>query len=248
MKRFVIQENIKLFRKFLAEEQDPVARKTVEALLAEAQRNLSTLAPPPRGSLIDTVSGIEGRPQFDRDARQIARFMDQIENSPRLQMIIDPRPGLHIIGVNAAYAKATMTVAHRIAAQRLFDVFPDNPDWTDADGVSSLSASLHTAGQSGRARVMPVQRYDVRDQVGRFVERYWQATNSPVFSNDGRLLYIVHQVEDVTAGMLAAREAERRVEAKPFRAPEVQAMRQSAERMFWGWTRARQDGAPSFAV
>jgi hypothetical protein len=45
---------------------------------------------------------------------------------------------------------------------------------------------------------MPEQRYDMRDGDGRFVERCWRMQNSPIFSKGGRLLYLLHQVEDVT--------------------------------------------------
>jgi hypothetical protein len=46
---------------------------------------------------------------------------------------------------------------------------------------------------------MAVQRYDIRDPQGQFIERHWQPINSPVHDRDGRLIYILHHVEDVTA-------------------------------------------------
>jgi signal transduction histidine kinase len=45
---------------------------------------------------------------------------------------------------------------------------------------------------------MPLQRYDVRDRSGEFVERYWTPINSPAISADGTVLAVVHRVEDVT--------------------------------------------------
>jgi signal transduction histidine kinase len=46
---------------------------------------------------------------------------------------------------------------------------------------------------------MAVQRYDIRDRSGRFVERYWAPSNASVLTGEGTLLALVHRVEDVTA-------------------------------------------------
>lgn len=49
---------------------------------------------------------------------------------------------------------------------------------------------------------MADQHYDIRrpdNQGGGFEVRYWRPVNSPVLSNDGKLAYIIHRVEDVTS-------------------------------------------------
>ena len=51
---------------------------------------------------------------------------------------------------------------------------------------------------------MAVQRYDIRDPHGQFIERHWQPINSPVHDSDGLLVYILHHVEDVTAEVLSS--------------------------------------------
>lgn len=48
---------------------------------------------------------------------------------------------------------------------------------------------------------MAIQKYDIRrpaSEGGGFEERYWSRVNAPVFGSDGRILLIVHRVEDVT--------------------------------------------------
>jgi hypothetical protein len=52
---------------------------------------------------------------------------------------------------------------------------------------------------------MAVQRYDIRDPGGQFVERHWQPINSPIHDRDGLLIYILHHVEDVTADAASPR-------------------------------------------
>jgi PAS domain S-box-containing protein len=45
---------------------------------------------------------------------------------------------------------------------------------------------------------MPVLKYNIRSPEGRFLERYWRPANFPVLDERGKLVYIIHYVEDVT--------------------------------------------------
>ena len=129
-----------------------------------------------------------------RQAREI------LEATTLPSMLLDPRPRLHIIETNAAYAAAPLTDRHRTAGEKLFDVFPDNPSTPTADGVSNLFESIHKAAQSRATHVMPVQRYDVRDESGDFVVRYWRPRNIPIFDERGKLIFVLHQAEMVGIG------------------------------------------------
>lgn len=170
--------------------------ETVRRLLAAAERQLALLEAEHRGaSLAPTVVGTSGKFET-RD--QLAQLRKIFEADKRPHLIVDPRPGLHIVDINDTYGAATMTSRLSIAGQRLFDVFPDNPDDLAADGVSNLMRSLKTAAETGRPHVMAMQRYDVRDVTGRFVEKHWQPVNTPILDANGSLVFILHHVEDVT--------------------------------------------------
>ena len=119
-------------------------------------------------------------------------------------MLLDPGPGLHIVDINDAYGRATFTNRNDVVGRSLFEIFPDNPDDELADGVSNLYASLRTVVRTGQPHAMAVQRYDIRDLQGQFVERHWQPINSPVHDGDGLLIYLLHHVEDVTADVLSS--------------------------------------------
>jgi hypothetical protein len=54
---------------------------------------------------------------------------------------------------------------------------------------------------------MSVLRYDVRNADGVFVERHWRPVNTPLHNEDGRLIYLMHMVDEVTAEILTARAA-----------------------------------------
>src|SRR3546814_1341848 len=60
-------------------------------------------------------------------------------------MIIDPRAGMRIFDANDAHTAITYTERHKLAGERHFDVFPDNPAPDDATGAAGLFESLRIA-------------------------------------------------------------------------------------------------------
>jgi PAS domain-containing protein len=202
MQRFICEQNVAHFQKLLDQAADPALRRTLEGLLKSARRDLAIVE--------STLSGAEGSPIEARrrrhgDAQSIKQqFQPEFEASPHPYMLLDPAPGLRIVDINDAYARATLTSRSDVVGRSLFEMFPDNPDDALADGVSNLYASLRTVVKTGQAHAMAVQRYDIRDPHGQFIERHWQPINSPVHDGDGLLVYILHHVEDVTAEVLSS--------------------------------------------
>jgi len=132
------------------------------------------------------------------------------ESAPGLFLVLDPQ--LRIVAVSNAYLAATMTVRGQILGRGIFEVFPDNPDDPAATGVANLRGSLERVRARRVADTMAVQKYDVArpaSEGGGFEERYWSPCNSPVLDAGGRLVYIIHQVEDVTEFVRLQREGSR---------------------------------------
>ncbi len=126
-------------------------------------------------------------------------FRVLFESAPGLYLALTPQ--LKIIAVSDAYLKATMTKREEILDRHLFDVFPDNPEESNATGVRNLTASLERVVKGRMSDAMPVQQYDIRrpeSEGGGFEERYWSPANFSVLNDDGELAYIIHRVEDVT--------------------------------------------------
>lgn len=116
-------------------------------------------------------------------------------------------PDLVIVDVNEAYLRATGRTRADLIGQQVFDAFPDNPADPGADGVKNLGASLGRVLATGEADTMAVQKYDIPvvAQPGVFEERWWSPVNTPVKNADGRVAWIIHRVEDVTAFMQSRR-------------------------------------------
>lgn len=165
-----------------------------DCLMAATHRELAILSAEMMGAQsylgeFGSGSGANGPAWGDRRL-----FRDLIEDNAQPILILDPRPGLHIVDCNEAYSAVSMTERRRIAGEKLFDVFPDNPDIPDADGVSNLYESLKRCAQTRRAHRMQVQRYDIQDRTGRFLKRHWRPVNTPIFDDKGRLVFLVHHV------------------------------------------------------
>ncbi|MDR3467679.1 MAG: PAS domain-containing protein [Xanthobacteraceae bacterium] len=203
MQRFIEQQNRAHYRKLLAVETDPRLIKVLEGLLRSTERTLAILEA--------SATGVRSDAQLVRDRylpratpKAISHFQREFEATDRPWLLVDPGPGLHIVDINDTYATATLTARSKVAGEKLFDIFPDNPDDPAANGASMLFRSLKTVSESGQPHEMAVQRYDVRDATGAFVARFWQPRNMPILDDGGRLLFILHHVEDVTSRFAAA--------------------------------------------
>ncbi len=135
-------------------------------------------------------------------------FPALFESAPDAYLVLSP--DLTILAANRQRSVVTMIAGQDIVGRPLFEVFPDNPDDVDANGVSNLRASLQRVIDTGLPDRMPRQKYDIRrpiDLGGEFEVRYWSSLNSPVPWPDGTLRYIVHRVEDITPTVLVEEQA-----------------------------------------
>ncbi|WP_448028948.1 PAS domain-containing protein [Bradyrhizobium liaoningense] len=203
MQQFVCEQNIVHFERLLNETSDPTVQSTVRALLASAKRQLALLNSAASGA--DTTPFEQRRRQHVDPATIRRQFQPEFDSSPHPYMLLDPGPGLSIVDINDAYAAATFISRADVVGRSLFEIFPDNPDDPLADGVSNLYGSLRIVGETGQAHAMAIQRYDIRDPDGSFVERHWQPINSPIHDTAGHLVFLLHHVEDVTAQVMARR-------------------------------------------
>lgn len=165
MQRFVLQQNIELFRRQLSAEADETSRRTLHMLLSSALRDFAFINADERG-VRPRVSSRWVAGAFSGASQRVVEYWRRIENSPHPYLLLDPGPGLHIVDANDAYVQATMTSRGSIVGRSLFEVFPDNPADPSADGVNNLFNSLQIAAETGRPHEMAIQRYDVRDPRG----------------------------------------------------------------------------------
>lgn len=192
MERYLLRETIRRFQEIMAEDISDEERRFAAAEIASMQRELA---------LLDAAFlGVQKYPhqigQASAGDKQI--FQRVLEASPDALLIIDPRPGLHIVDMTDSFETTTMIERQHVVGEALFHAFPENPHSPDADGISSVLTSLRTAADTGDPQVVDVQRYDVRNSEGQFVERYWRPRYTPIFNGSGELVWLLVRLEDVT--------------------------------------------------
>lgn len=128
--------------------------------------------------------------------------MKVLETVPSMLLVLSP--SLHILTASDLYLEATQTKRERIVGQFIFDAFPDNPDFPEADGVKNINASLQEVLRTKKAHYMEVQRYDVPDinNPGAFIHRYWDPSHTPVLDDGGEISYIIQLANNVTDQVL----------------------------------------------
>jgi len=123
------------------------------------------------------------------------------ENCPGEYLVLLPDSKFTIIAVTNSYVKATRTKRSEILNKGIFEVFSENPGNQQEIAARNLVESLNRVIQKGIPDKMQIIKYDIRlpkSAGGHFEERYWSPINTPVFSSEGKLIHIIHRVEDVT--------------------------------------------------
>lgn len=123
-------------------------------------------------------------------------FRTIFEKTPRMCLILDP--SYKIIAQNDAHEEATMTKRENTVGRSLFEVFPDNPDDSSADGLSNLRRSLLHVMELRSRDTIETLRFDIAHSSGGFETRFWRVTNTPVLGKDGYVKFIINSVDDIT--------------------------------------------------
>ncbi|MFF0410320.1 PP2C family protein-serine/threonine phosphatase [Kitasatospora sp. NPDC004745] len=109
-------------------------------------------------------------------------------------------PELVYADANEDFVRNSGRSLAELVGRNVFEVFPDNPNDPAATGARNLAASLGRVLAEGERDTMALQRYDVesRERPGEWQERYWSPINAPVLDSRGRVVLVVHRVEEVT--------------------------------------------------
>jgi hypothetical protein len=116
-------------------------------------------------------------------------------------------PQLVYADANEEFLRLTGRTREQVVGRYLADDFDGDPDDPTAAVLRNIQASLWRVAETGRPDTMALQRSEVEDpdRPGVRDERYWSLINAPVFDPDGRVVLLLHRVEEVTE-LIRARE------------------------------------------
>ncbi|HUP12891.1 MAG TPA: PAS domain S-box protein, partial [Niastella sp.] len=118
-------------------------------------------------------------------------------------LVQNDAPRFTILAATPAYLKQTGYTKEDMIGKGVFEAFPVNNTDPNYTGGSDLLLSYMHVLKCKEPHYLPVQRYDLQHEDGSFTEKYWKVSNTPVFSPDGDVAYIIHTAEDITAEVKA---------------------------------------------
>ena len=157
-------------------------------------------------------------------------FHKLFQNLPGRYIVL--LPDMTVAAVTDDYLRTTMMTRENLVGKNLFEVFPENPDDTDAHNMSGIIASFEKVFRTGETDELPLVRYDVRrpqQDGGEFEERFWQLITFPRFDENGAVAYVIHRVEDVTEQVKKEQEKDRLNAELAQHAEQIEARRRRAD-------------------
>lgn len=114
-------------------------------------------------------------------------------------------PELVYADANEDFQRLAGRTREQLVGRYIFDVFPENPNDPAAAGRRETQASMLRVVATGERDTMALLRYDIEDpeRPGRWEEHHWSPVNAPVLDAEGRVVLIVHRVEEITELMRA---------------------------------------------
>ncbi|MET9792691.1 PP2C family protein-serine/threonine phosphatase [Streptomyces canus] len=132
-------------------------------------------------------------------------FTAFFDATPSPYLVLDT--DLVIRYVNPACLRAAGRTKDELVGKYFFDALPEDPGSRD-DADRNLKASLHRLLDTGQPETAVLQRYDIPrpDQPDGFEERWWSVIHTPLPGPDGKVKWIIQQIQDVTAFAHSPRE------------------------------------------
>ncbi|MFD2247442.1 PAS domain-containing protein [Pontibacter ruber] len=134
----------------------------------------------------------------EKTSTQALLFSSVFDAQSGLTLLLSPQ--LIIQGISDALLRETFTVREDIIGRSLFDVFPDNPAAPEAQATTNARTSIELALATRTTQKMHLQQYDIPDPAspGKFIERYWSTTSIPILGEQGEVLCILHETNNIT--------------------------------------------------
>ena len=120
-------------------------------------------------------------------------FKVLFDAAPTPLMVLSPN--FTIVEVNDLYTSTVGKRRDTLVGRDIFEAFPG-----DEDSEGQLRRSLDRVVASGEIDLLPVLHYPLASSGGNStVDRFWSCSHVPIHDAAGKLAFILHQTQDVTA-------------------------------------------------
>lgn len=118
-------------------------------------------------------------------------------NTPYIVFSADD-PTFTIIGENEAHAQVGMVRRLETIGKPLLEAFPDTSEKYIKTGQSDLLESIRRVIATGEPDSMPDLNYDLKDETGVLIKKYWSVTHFPLAGKDGKVVAVYQETRDIT--------------------------------------------------
>lgn len=110
-------------------------------------------------------------------------------------------PDLTIVNVSNAYLTATKSLKDRIIGKYVIDVFFDK-EKSHGSNSGDVHLSLLWVLKNKQQHRIAIRRQDIRLDDGTYLEKYWRISHTPILNSKQDIIYIIHQLEDISGIIL----------------------------------------------
>jgi signal transduction histidine kinase/CheY-like chemotaxis protein len=147
---------------------------------------------------------------------------------PGLYLVFDT--SLVAVAVSDAYLVATGRQREQLLGRPLAEVFPQAENLPGEPSGQAMLASARQVIETGQPQALALLQRDLLQADGGFEVHYWTPHNSPLRDGQGRIVGVVHRLEDVTDYVrMRQLRAELEQQAQDLRQREAQSRRLAAE-------------------
>jgi len=140
-------------------------------------------------------------------------FKILFEKSPGSLLVKADAPHFTIMAASDAYLQVTSVKREDVLGKGFFEIFPDNHD--DPGDETTARNVFTKVIKTGENVDVPVYRFDTLNPLTHQTEEhYWSCSNIPITGPDGKVIYILNTVIDISGevkAMEAAVESENRL-------------------------------------
>ncbi|WP_413043114.1 PAS domain-containing protein [Pseudomonas sp. YJ42] len=126
-------------------------------------------------------------------------FEALFRSSPNAYLLLDRE--LVILDANEAYLRLTARTLEDIVGRRIHDAFAADPQAPETTHVEQLLDSFARVLRNKALDTLPVIRYSIAmssDRGASYEDRYWSATHTPLFDEQGEVSAILQHTVDIT--------------------------------------------------